>query len=122
MLDKKTTAVLKVLGKLGEDSAYKVITVDEILASLSSRNQYDADSIKQIIEYLCKQEYIVLKFEEDATFCYSLLPKARIYLEQNNANIKPKKQRLPYGWLILSLVMSGIGAFGANLLFYYLFG
>ena len=122
MLDKKTTAVLKVLGKLGEDCAYKVVTVEEILTSISSRSQYDADSIKQIIEYLCKQEYIVLKFEEDATFCYSLLPKARIYLEQNSTSAKPKKQHLPYGWLILSLIMSGFGAFGSNLLFYYLFG
>ena len=122
MLDKKTTAVLKVLGKLGEDCAYKVVTVEEILSTITSRNQYDADSVKQIIEYLRKQEYIVLKFEEDATFCYSLLPKARIYLEQNSTNVKPKKQRMPYGWLVLSLIMSGIGAFGANLLFYYLFG
>ena len=122
MLDKKTTTVLKVLGKLGEDSAYKVITVDEILSTLSSRSQYDADSVKQIIEFLCKQEYIVLKFEEDTTFCYSLLPKARIYLEQDNVKVKPKKQRLPYGWLILNSLLSAVGCFVATLLFYYILG
>ena len=122
MLDKKTTAVLKVLGKLGEDCAYKVVTVEEILGSISSRNQYDADSIKQIIEFLRKQEYIVLKFEEDATFCYSLLPKARIYLEQDTAKVKPKKQHLPYGWLGLCMLMSAVGCFVANLLFYYFLG
>jgi hypothetical protein len=59
MLDKKTTTILKVLGKLGEDCAYKVVTVDEILGSISSRSQYDADCIKQAIEYLCKQEFLV---------------------------------------------------------------
>jgi len=122
MLDKKTTSVLKVLGKLGEDCAYKVVTVEEILSSLNSRSQYDADSIKQIIEFLRKQEYIVLKFEEDSTFCYSLLPKARIYLEQDNVKVKPKKQHLPYGWLVLCLLMSGVGSFVANLLFYYVLG
>ncbi|MBQ7798660.1 MAG: hypothetical protein IJ371_06020 [Clostridia bacterium] len=122
MLDKKTTAVLKVLGRLGEDCAYKVVTVEEILSSLNSRNQYDADSVKQIIEYLCKQEYIVLKFEEDVTFCYSLLPKARIYLEQDSVKVKAKKQHLPYGWLFLCLLMSGVGSFVANLLFYYFLG
>ena len=122
MLDKKTTAVLKVLGKLGEDCAYKVVTVEEILSSLNSRNQYDVDSVKQIIEFLQKQEYIVLKFKEDITFCYSLLPKARIYLEQNTTSAKPKKQRLPYGWLILSMLMSAVGAFVANFLFYYFLG
>ena len=122
MLDKKTTAVLKVLGKLGEDCAYKVVTVEEILSSMSSRNQYDADSIKQVIEFLRKQEYIVLKFEEDVTFCYSLLPKARIYLEQDTTKAKPKKQRLPYGWVVLNMVMSAVGCFVANLLFYYFLG
>ena len=122
MLDKKTPAVLKVLGKIGEDSAYKVVTVDEILSSLSSRNQYDNDSVKQIIEYLCKQEYIVIKFEEDATFCYSLLPKARIYLEQETSKVKVKKQHLPYGWLWLCLVACLTGSFVANLLFYYFLG
>lgn len=122
MLDKKTTAVLKVLGKFGEDCAYKVVTVEEIMSALSSRSQYDADSIKQIIEYLCKQEYIVLKFEEDATFCYSLLPKARIYLEQEAAKSKVKKQHLPYGWLMLCMLACAVGSFGANLIFYYLLG
>ena len=122
MLDKKTTAVLKVLGKLGEDCAYKVVTVEEILGSLSSRNQYDTDSVKQIIEYLCKQEFIVLKFEEDVTFCYSLLPKARIYLEQESSKVKVKKQHLPYGWIVLCMLASAMGSFVANLLFYYFLG
>ena len=122
MLDKKTTAVLKILGKLGESCAYKVVTVEEVLSALASRNQYDADSIKQIIEYLCKQEYVVLKFEEDLTFCYSLLPKARIYLEQDSAKEKPKKQHLPYGWIMLCMLACAVGSFGANLLFYYFLG
>lgn len=122
MLDKKTTSVLKVLGKLGEDCAYKVVTVEEILTSLASKSQYDADSVKQIIEYLCKQEYIVLKFEEDATFCYSLLPKARIYLEQETVKVKVKKQRLPYTWIALCMVACAIGSFVANFLFYYFLG
>jgi hypothetical protein len=120
MLDKKTTSVLKVLGKLGEDCAYKVVTVEEVLTALPSRGQYDADMVKQIIEYLCKQEYVVLKFEEDMTFCYSLLPKARIYLEQDNAKVKTKKQHLPYGWLIMCMILSGVGSFVASVLFYYI--
>lgn len=122
MLDKKTTSVLKVLGKLGEDCAYKVVTVEEVLTALPSRSQYDVDSVKQIIEYLCKQEYVVLKFEEDVTFCYSLLPKARIYLEQETTKVKTKKQHLPYSWIVLCMLGCTIGGFVANLLFYYLLG
>jgi hypothetical protein len=33
-----------------------------------------------------------------------------------------KKQHIPYGWLMLCLLASGLGGFVANLLFYYLFG
>lgn len=122
MLDKKTTAVLKVLGKLGEDSAYKVITVDEILSALPSKSQYDVDSVKQTVEFLCKQEFIVLKFEEDVTFCYSLLPKARIYLEQDTGKEKVKKTKLPYGWIFLCMFGCAVGTFLSTLLFYYVFG
>ena len=122
MLDKKTTNVLKVLGKFGEDCAYKVITVDEVLTALSSRSQYDVDSVKQIIEYLCKQEFIILKFEEDVTFCYSLLPKARIYLEQDVVKTKVKKQKLPTGWIFLCMLGCALGSFAANILFYYFLG
>ena len=78
MLDKKTTSVLRVLFKLCEGNAYKVITTDEILSNLSQKSQYDKEIIKQIIDYLEKQQYLNIKFSEENTYCYSLLPKARI--------------------------------------------
>ena len=118
MLDKKTTTVLKSLGKLSQDNAYKVITVEEILNTLPPK-VYDADSVKQTVDYLCKQEYIVIKFEEDFTFCYSLLPKARIYLETETEKGKTKKKKFPYWWFLLTGVISGLMAFMANVVFYY---
>ncbi|MBO5954615.1 MAG: hypothetical protein J6Q13_01455 [Clostridia bacterium] len=57
MLDKRTIAVLKVLNKLSDGNAYKVITSEEILISLAQKSQYDLDSIKQILNFLEKQEY-----------------------------------------------------------------
>lgn len=120
MLDKKTTTVLKVLGKLCEDTAYKVVTMDDILSNIPSRLQYDADGVKQTIDYLCKQEYIVLKFEEDNTFCYSMLPKARISLEQEQSKSRPKKTKFPVWWLIACGLFSGLCSFVAIWLFYYL--
>lgn len=119
MLDKKTHTVLRILGKLTEDCAYKVITVEEILNSLPSKS-YDLDSVKQTIDFLCKQEYIVIKFEEDYTFCYSLLPKARIYLETEASKNKPQKSKIPYAWVLLSGLLAGLVCFGVNLIFYYL--
>lgn len=120
MLDKKTNAVLRSLGKLSEDSAYKVITVEEILNTLPSKI-YDVDSVKQTVDYLSKQEYIVIKFEEDYTFCYSLLPKARIYLETDASKIKTKKQSLPISWIFMSGLVSGIVCFVLMLIFYFVY-
>ncbi|MBQ8430484.1 MAG: hypothetical protein IJX26_00860 [Clostridia bacterium] len=120
MLDKKTTDILRSLGRLSENSAYKVVTVEEILATLPSKS-YDADSIKETVDFLNKQEYIVIKFEEDLTFCYSLLPKARIYLETEADKGKVKKTKLPYSWIIISGLFSGIVASIVNLIFYLLF-
>lgn len=119
MLDKKTTMVLRAMNKLSEDSAYKVITIEEILNSLPNK-AYDVDSVKNTIDYLSKQEYIVIKFQEDFTLCYSLLPKARIYLESEVNKGKPKKINLPLSWIVLCGLFSGLVAAFINILFYYL--
>lgn len=116
MLDKKTTTVLYTLGKLSGESAYKVITVEEILTSLPAK-AYDTDSVKETIDFLNKQEYIVIKFEEDFTFCYSLLPKARIFLETESSKGKTKPQKIPFYWVLLAGVFSGVVAGVVNILF-----
>ena len=89
MLDKKSIVILKALNKLSEGCTYKVVTSDEIITNLSQKTLYDHDNIKEILDYLEKQEFINIKFSEENTYCYSLLPKARIYLEQT----KPVKRK-----------------------------
>ena len=96
MLDRKSIAILKSLNNLAEGNAYKVVTSEEILSSLSQKSQYDADTIKQIIDFLEKQEYIIIKFSEENTYCYSLLPKARIFLEQDGGKTKSKKYKIEF--------------------------
>lgn len=120
MLDKKTTAVLKALNKLSEGSAYKVITSEEILMSLTQKSQYNADSIKQIIEFLEKQEYLNIKFCEENTYCYALLPKARIYLEQDSNKNKLKKSSPQILTYVYTMIASFVGTVLALLVFFYL--
>ena len=81
MLDKKSLTLLKVLNKLSVGTAYKVVTSDELISTLPQKSLYNNDTIKEILDFLEKQEYINIKFSEENTYCYSLLPKARIYLE-----------------------------------------
>ena len=120
MLDKKTNAVLKVLNKLTEGNTYKVVTGDDILANLTQKSIYDREIIKQIIEFLEKQQYINIKFSEENTYCYSLLPKARIYLEQDIVKPKSKKNNFEIMKYIYIMIASFIGSMLAMLIFFYL--
>ena len=108
MLDKKTTAVLKALNKLSEGSAYKVITVDDVINALTQKSQYDSEGVRHIIDFLEKQEYINIKFSEDNTYCYSLLPKARIYLEQETKS-RTQKKSIPWLNYLFTILASFIG-------------
>lgn len=118
MLDKKSTAVLKALNKLAMNSAYKVVTSDEILSILSQKSQFDADSINEIISYLGKQEYINIKFSEENTYCYSLLPKARIFLEQDGKNVKEIKSSLTFWNYFYVFIASFLGTMLALIIFF----
>lgn len=120
MLDKNTTAVLKALYKLAEGNAYKVITGDEILSNLSQKSQFDLEIIKQILDFLEKQQYINIKFSEENTYCYSLLPKARIYLEQDQNKTQTKKSNHQIMTYVYIMLASFIGTMLALLIFFYL--
>ena len=120
MLDKKSTAVLKSLNKLSEGCTYKVVTSDEIIMNLSQKNLYDHDNIKEIIDFLNKHEYLNLKFSEENTYCYTLLPKARIFLEQAISNAKPKKMQFQMQTYLFVMIASFIGTMLAMLIFFYL--
>lgn len=118
MLDKKSLAVLKALNKLTDGTAYKVATSEEIISLLNQKSQYDNDSIKQIMDFLEKQEYLTIKFSEENTYCYSLLPKARIVLEQEATHSKPKKQGLSMTQYLLVATASFVGTILALIVFF----
>ena len=119
MLDKTSNMVLKTLNKLSEGSSYKVVTCDDIIACLN-KNKFDVDGIKQIMDFLEKHEYINIKFSEDNTYCYSLLPKARIYLEQNGSKSKPKFRQFSILTYVFIAISSFIGSLLALFIFFYL--
>lgn len=120
MLDKKSINVLKALSKLQDSSAYKVVTTEDVISVLSNKSNYDNESVKQIILYLGKQEYLNIKFSEENTYCYSLLPKARIYLEQETGKLKIKKNKPLYLNYIFTFLASFLGCMLALIIFFYL--
>ena len=120
MLDKKSLMLLKTLNKLSIGTAYKVVTADEIITTISQKNLFDFDNVKEILDFLEKQDYINIKFSEENTYCYSLLPKARIYLEQVGAKNKSKPNKSPLVSYAFTLIASFIGTTLAMLVFIYL--
>ncbi len=120
MLDKKTNAVLKVLNRLTEGNTYKVVSGDDIISNLTQKSLYDREIIKQSMEFLEKQQYINIKFSEENTYCYSLLPKARIYLEQDVVKPNNKKRNFDLMNYVYVMIASFIGAILAMLVFFYL--
>ncbi len=120
MLDKKTSNVLRILNKMTEGSAYKVVTIDEILSNISQKSQFDIETIKQSIEFLEKQQYLSIKFSEENTYCYSLMPKARIYLEQETQKAVIKKTSSNIMIYVYVMLSAFIGTMLALLIFFYL--
>ena len=120
MLDKKSISVLKALNKLSNGTAYKVATSEEIITVLNQKSQYDADTIRQTMDFLEKQEYITIKFSEENTYCYSLLPKARIVLEQETGKNKAKQTPNKFLSYLFVMLASFIGTILALLAFFYL--
>ena len=120
MLDKKSITVLKALNQLSVGTAYKVVTSDEIINSLTPKSLYDNDSVKEIIDFLEKQEYLNIKFSEENTYCYSLSPKARIYLEQEAIKQKHKKESFSISTYVFVMIASFMGTTLSFLLFVYL--
>ena len=120
MLDKKTNAVLKVLNRLTEGNTYKVVSGDDIISNLTQKSLYDREIIKQSMEFLEKQQYINIKFSEENTYCYSLLPKARIYLEQDIVKPNNKKRNFDLMNYVYVMIASFIGTILAMLVFFYL--
>lgn len=120
MLDKRSITLLKALNKLTDGATYKVITSEDIMSALPNKSQYDADGIKHIIDFLEKQEYINIKFSEESTYCYSLLPKARIYLEQEGSKTQRNKKKSMFLSYLYVGIASFIGSMLAIVLFFYL--
>jgi len=120
MLDKKSLTLLKVLNKLSVGTAYKVVTSDELISTLPQKSLYNNDTIKEILDFLEKQEYINIKFSEENTYCYSLLPKARIYLEQEGSKNKNKANKPAIYSYLFNMIASFVGTTLAMLVIIYL--
>jgi hypothetical protein len=82
MLDKKTANVLGAVNEQCKDNNYVIIKNEDITPHLSKKNKLDHDAIKETISYLAEREYIKLKYAEEGTYCLTMLPKGRLFDEE----------------------------------------
>lgn len=82
MLDKKTANVLSAVNEQCKDNNYVIIKNEDITPKLTKKNKMENDAIKDTITYLAEREFIKLKYAEEGTYCLTMLPKGRLFDEE----------------------------------------
>ena len=119
MLENRSIAVLNSLNRLSQINEYKVVTIEDILDNIKKNYQFDQSDIQKCMEFLDKQGFINIKYSDKNTFCYCLLPKSKMILEETKEKMSKSKTNNFYS-LLLIMLASFIGSMSALLIFYYL--
>lgn len=107
MLDRLSLKVIKVLNKYSEIGEYKVVDKQEIIKTV--KKDMTLVAFDAIIDFLCKSEYINVKYSDNDELCFSTLPKSRAYIEADKEKRTISKDRVLT--IILSCLFSGMFAF-----------
>ncbi len=119
MLDKQTESMLKVLSKYGADAGYKVLEFSDLIDELPRKYSFDEDSIKMCATWLANREYIEIKYMENNVICLRVLPKSKMYFE--NQIESDRESKLFRRMFIASIVTSAVVSFLAVMLASFLF-
>lgn len=119
MLDKKTSATLKILNAICEEGTYKVIDYNNLISKFPNRYKVNKEALDQNLNYLKTGQYIDIKYAENDTYCLCVLPKGRMVLE--DASRENRTMSRVNKMLILTMFVSGIMAFAGAFLAIYLY-
>ena len=87
MIDSKSKLVLKILARECHDGKYKIIESSDIIMALPRHLRVDNEAIRQILTYLERQDIISIKYDDDNTYCLSVLPYGFEILENQNQKL-----------------------------------
>ncbi len=122
MLDKKMTAVLKMLSeKVGY--GYKVVKKQSLLDALPKRLKINDDTFNSILTYLKQNDYVVVKYQDKEDVCLTLTVKAESYLEgEQEVAVKSKIATGQAAALFIGVFLAAfLGAFIAEVISKLLF-
>lgn len=122
MLDKKMTAVLKMLSeKVGY--GYKVVKKQSLLDALPKKLKINDDTFNSILTYLKQNDYVVVKYQDKEDVCLTLTVKAESYLEgEQEVAVKSKIATGQAAALFIGVFLAAfLGAFIAEVISKLLF-
>lgn len=109
MLDKQTASFLKTITKLCTDGGYKVLELEDLIDALPQKYAFDQASIGTCIDYLHERDFIDVKYKEGEIYCLAVLPKSRLYFENEVEQYKVSRNYRKL--FIASMICSGLSAF-----------
>jgi ABC-type bacteriocin/lantibiotic exporter with double-glycine peptidase domain len=126
MLDKSTAKVLGIVSEQCKDNNYIVIKNEDITPFLKRKNKLTDEGIKETINYLAEREYLKQKYSEEGTYCLTILPKGRLFDEnQKEAKHNLKQENKRNRWFLLKIMVisaffSFVGAASAVIIASYI--
>lgn len=112
MIDTKSKLVLKILKNECKDGSYKIIEIADIISSLPRHYKMDSDTIKNILNYLERQDLISIKYDDDDVYCVAIMPYGFEIIE-NEKNLSKRsftvEKKNNFMMIILTFFSSLIG-------------
>ena len=94
MLDRRTSALLRVINEACVSSGYKIFSVEDFLSAFPEDLGVNEEAVCHMIEYLREDGYIRVKYSGGGMYCICPLPLGRSYAEEEVRRVCGERDRL----------------------------
>jgi len=122
-LDKRSKRLLNEIVRIcGEDGAYKIIEKADLKNAMQPKYKVDGEMLEQMIKFLLATDMIDIKHDDENVYCIAIMPKGRIYEEQEQKTRENKVIGKGLAFFIIfgSFLASIVGAVIASVILHFL--
>ena len=112
MLDTKSKLVLKIIQKECKNGSYKIIEKNDVISALPLKYRCETDELDHIMNFLERQDYISIKYDDENVYCLCILPLANEVFEESKKKRKKNSILIP----LLTLIFAFLGSFLGTIL------
>ena len=109
MLDKRSAKLMSILTVICADGSYKIIEIGELIKAMLPRFTIDAQELMRIIQFLCGNEMIDVKYSDENVHCIAVLPKGRVYEESRS--VQKRGTKIGRFWWVFLIAACFIASF-----------